>query len=70
MVGGVTRAETLERLLMPVVSLAAGTLLGGAFFHMLPPELSSVAALHGAMWIVAGFTSFLILEQFLRWHHS
>jgi zinc and cadmium transporter len=55
---------------MPVVSLAAGTLLGGAFFHMLPPELSSVAALHGAIWIVAGFTSFLILEQFLRWHHS
>ena len=73
MIGAVTtvlKPETLERLLLPMVSLAAGTLLGGAFFHMMPEGISSIDTLQAAVWIVAGFTSFLVLEQFLHWHHS
>jgi zinc and cadmium transporter len=73
MVGGITtllRPETLDRLLLPMVSLAAGTLLGGAFFHMIPETIDSFDALHASVWILSGFTSFLILEQFLHWHHS
>ena len=27
---------TLHKLLLPLVALAAGTLLGGAFFHLIP----------------------------------
>ena len=39
MVGSVTlilSEDTLDRLLTPMVALAAGSLLGGAFLHMLP----------------------------------
>lgn len=73
LVGGLTtlmRAETLERLLLPVVSLAAGTLLGGAFFHMIPEGTAALDPLAAAVWVVAGFTTFLGLEQFLHWHQS
>jgi len=39
LIGGVTLffSETvLERLLLPMVALASGSLIGGAFFHLLP----------------------------------
>ena len=54
----------------PLVALAAGSLLGGAFFHMLPaatgrmPDLGVVF-----LWTMVGFAVFLGLEQFLHWHH-
>jgi zinc and cadmium transporter len=56
--------------LAPLVSLAAGSLLGGALFHMLPEGFSALNPLRSGEWIAAGFTAFLALEQFLHWHHS
>ena len=73
MIGAVTvfmRRSTLERILLPLVSLAAATLMGGAFFHMLPQGLESMSALPATVWLMAGFSSFLLLEQLLHWHHS
>jgi zinc and cadmium transporter len=62
--------STLERILLPLVGLAAGSLLGGAFFHMLPEAVDALGnrlALY--LWLVAGFLTFFVLEQFLHWHH-
>lgn len=59
----------LDRIVLPLVSLAAGTLLGGAFFHLIPEGFAALGPVHGAIWILAGFTIFLGLEQFLHWHH-
>ncbi len=73
MVGGVAtlfRPATFEKLLLPLVALAAGTLLGGAFFHMVPEGSDSLGALRAAVWLMGGFVTFLGLEQFLHWHHS
>lgn len=64
------RPVLLQRLILPLVSLAAGTLLGGAVFHMLPAGLQSLTALQAGAWMTAGFAVFLALEQFLHWHHS
>ena len=73
LVGSVTfllRRETLESLLTPLVAFAAGSLLGGAFFHMLPAAATSGLSMATvALWVMAGFTVFLALEQFLHWHH-
>ncbi|ROO62425.1 zinc and cadmium transporter [Micromonospora sp. Llam0] len=59
-----------NRIVLPLVALAAGSLLGGALFHMLP---ESVAALGNELsvyvWLAAGLLTFLILEQYLHWHH-
>ncbi|QCH14258.1 ZIP family metal transporter [Synechococcus sp. CB0101] len=63
-------ARRLQQVLAPLVSLAAGSLLGGALFHMLPEGFSALNPLRSGEWIAAGFTAFLALEQFLHWHHS
>jgi zinc and cadmium transporter len=62
--------ETLERMLLPLVAFAAGSLLGGAFFHMLPVALDAGMADTAAYALVlAGFAAFFALEQFLHWRH-
>jgi zinc and cadmium transporter len=73
MVGGVTLLlpdRTFARIVLPLVALAAGSLLGGALFHMLPGAVAVLGndlSVYG--WLAAGFVSFLVLEQFLHWHH-
>lgn len=72
LVGSVTtilQPSTLDRLILPLVSLAAGTLLGGAVFHMIPAGFAVLDANSAGAWLLGGFTSFLALEQFLHWHH-
>jgi zinc and cadmium transporter len=44
MVGSVTlllKATTLQRILLPLVAFTAGSLTGGAFFHMIPAGLDA-----------------------------
>ena len=73
LVGSVTfliSAATLQRLLLPLVALAAGSLIGGAVFHMLPAALDAAAS-DDEVWLalLAGFCLFMAIEQFLHWHH-
>ena len=61
---------TLRRLTLPLVAFSAGSLLGGALFHMVPAAVAgSPSPLHSLIWVAAGFALFLALEQFLHWHH-
>ncbi|MCB1020470.1 MAG: ZIP family metal transporter [Acidobacteria bacterium] len=60
----------LKRWLKPLVAFAAGSLLGGAFFHMLPHALgASGSGDRGLLGVVVGFTAFFALDQLLEWHH-
>jgi zinc and cadmium transporter len=60
----------LKKLLLPMVALAAGTLLAGALLHMIPAAVEkSGNQVSIYLWILLGFTLFLALEQFLHWHH-
>lgn len=60
----------LRRLLLPLVAFAAGSLIGGAFFHMIPAALSSFdSVIRVYLWVAVGFSLFFALEQFLHWHH-
>jgi zinc and cadmium transporter len=73
MVGSVTLVlseRTLQRILLPLVAFAAGSLLGGAFFHMLPVGLEAgMSDVAVYTLVLAGFALFFGLEQFLHWHH-
>jgi len=73
LVGSVTlllSEAALQRILTPLVAFAAGSLLGGAFFHMLPAALRGAPDEAGVfVWVLAGFGVFFALEQFLHWHH-
>lgn len=65
------RKETFDRWLLPLVALAAGSLIGGALFHMIPAALASpfLSPLTAMVWLAAGFITFFALEQFLHHHH-
>jgi zinc and cadmium transporter len=73
LVGSVTlvlKPATLQRILLPLVAFAAGSLIGGAFFHMIPAGLAQYGNKDSFfVWILAGFTVFFALEQLLHWHH-
>jgi len=64
--------ELLDRLLLGLVALAAGSLIGGAFLHLLPRAVAD-AGTDGTvplfMALIAGFCLFYVLEGFLGWHH-
>lgn len=74
LVGSVTlllKEEVLKAVLRPLVAFAAGSLIGGALFHMLPAATHELGhEVWPYVWCVAGFLTFLALEQFLHWHHS
>lgn len=65
----VLHESTLEKLLLPLVSFAAGSLIGGALFHMIPASLASMPVMTTLRWVASGFLIFFALEQFLHWHH-
>jgi zinc and cadmium transporter len=73
LVGAVTLAlpqRLFYRVVTPLVALAAGALLGGALFHMLPQSIAVIGnRLSVWAWVAAGMFSFHVLEQFLHWHH-
>jgi zinc and cadmium transporter len=73
LVGSVTLAlpeQTLKRIVIPLVALAAGALLGGALFHMLPESIDVLGnRLTVYVAFVGGFVAFFVLEQWLQWHH-
>jgi zinc and cadmium transporter len=73
LVGSVTLVlseSTLQRIILPLVAFSAGSLIGGAFFHMIPAGMLHSGISTGFfVWIIAGFTTFFALEQLLHWHH-
>ncbi len=62
-----------HRFLLGLVAVAAGTLVGDAFFHLLPeatePWLDSGLERMG-LWVVGGFLFFFALEVGLRSRHA
>ena len=62
--------KALQYLLLPLVALSAGSLLGGAFFHMIPESIEKIGpGITVYIYVVGGFAFFLLLEQLLHWHH-
>ncbi|MFB6346459.1 MAG: ZIP family metal transporter [bacterium] len=65
------REEFFSRILDHLIAFAAGSLIGGAFFHLLPEALRTMGVgLEPFLWSAAGFTVFLAMEQFMNWHHA
>lgn len=62
--------RVFNRVVVPLVALAAGSLLGGALFHLLPEAVTLLGnhlGLYG--WVAGGVATFFFLEQVLHWHH-
>lgn len=75
LIGAVTlvlASNLLNRILLVLISFAAGALLGDAFIHLLPEIAESDRGLDLAtsMTVLAGITGFFLLEKLLHWHHA
>lgn len=59
-----------SRILLLLVSLSVGTLLGGAFLHLLPEAVRELGlGLKVSFLVLAGFLIFFIIERFVHMHH-
>jgi zinc and cadmium transporter len=62
--------DFLNKILLVLISLSAGTLMGDVFFHLLPEAVAdSGFTTELSAWILGGFIIFFILEKFVMWHH-
>lgn len=64
------KIEFLKKALMYLVSLSAGALLGGAFFHLIPEATEAAGCTAGiSASILAGILVFFALEKVICWRH-
>lgn len=66
------KEKWLNRIILLLVAFSAGALLGAAFFDLLPEALEGVGAgntIKVFTFVIFGFLSFFILENFVHWHH-
>ncbi len=62
--------DRLKKIVIFLVSLAAGTLLGDVMIHLLPEVVEeSGFGLSISLYILLGIIVFFILEKFIHWHH-
>ena len=64
------KKQIQTKILLPLVAFSAGSLIGGAFFMMIPEGLHHFDNIKiFFLVLLAGFSLFFILEQFLHYHH-
>lgn len=62
--------KLLSKIVLWLVAFSAGSLIGGAFLHMIPESLEVLGSASLVfMWAIIGFSIFFALELFVHWHH-
>ena len=59
----------LAKTLFVLVSLAAGTLFGGALLHLLPEAFREMDSASVSLYALGGILAFFVFEKFLKWRH-
>lgn len=64
------RQDKLQKMLIYLVSLSAGTLLGDAFVHLIPEAFENAENIaRVSLYVLAGIILFFVLEKFFHWRH-
>ena len=63
------KKEFLEKILLFLVSLSAGTLMGGAFLHLMPEALEKLSGINLFSFILISFILFFFIEKIFHWRH-
>ena len=63
------KGRSLNSILLYLVSLSAGTLIGGAFIHLLPEAAETLEPKSIGLITLTSFVSFFFIEKVLHWHH-
>ncbi|MDD5331560.1 MAG: ZIP family metal transporter [Candidatus Nanoarchaeia archaeon] len=62
------KEKILDKIVLILVSLAAGALMGGAFLHLIP-EAIELNNKNTFLFLLVGFILFLLIEKILHWRH-
>jgi zinc and cadmium transporter len=68
------KEEFLNKILLILVSFAAGALIGGAFLHLIPEAIKKTGVEESSLlkiflFLLFGFCAFFVLENPIKWHH-
>jgi len=64
------KESLLRRIVMAFVGFASGTLLGGAFFDLLPESVNMITpSITIFYFVILGIITFFSIEKFLYWRH-
>lgn len=63
------KKKFVERIVVILISLAAGTMMGGTFIHILPEASELIEGEQLFLWVLASFVLFYIVERVLHWRH-
>ena len=70
----VLKDRILSKILPSLVAFSAGALIGTAFLHLIPEAITKVEIGESSIfkifiYLILGFCTFFILEEFIGWHH-
>ncbi len=68
------KENLVNKILLILVSFAAGALIGSAFLHLIPEAIEksiekNISFSKIFLFLILGFCAFFILEEFFSWHH-
>jgi len=63
------RKKSGEKILLFFISLSAGTLMGGAFLHLMPEGVKSLSPEKFFIMVLLSFVLFYFIEKILHWRH-
>ena len=61
--------DKLNKILLLLVSLSAGALMGGAFFHLLPEASEQLGSPSVYNTVLLSFIAFFFIEKLFHWRH-
>jgi len=61
--------KILKKILVLMIGFAAGSLIGGAFLHLLPEALENSSSRTVFSYTILGFCFFFISERYFYWRH-
>jgi zinc and cadmium transporter len=64
------KKKTLNKLILFLVAVSVGSLLGGAFLHLIPEIIDTTGfTLTVSFLVLGGIILFFVIENFIRWRH-
>lgn len=63
------KKKFVERIVVLLISLAAGTMMGGTFLHLLPEASELLEGSELFLWVLGSFILFYLVERVLHWRH-
>jgi zinc and cadmium transporter len=63
------KEKLLNKILLLLVGFSAGTLIGGAFLHLLSEAVEISGEIDIFPFVIIGIVLFFIVEKALHWHH-